>query len=74
MGEQQLIHVIYLGNQNSYLVKRNTNGGVRFSRDPLNLTNVHSRKVCLFGLSRRRRADAEANTLQHAGFVNDKVR
>jgi hypothetical protein len=34
------------GNQNSYLIKRNTNGGVRFSRDPLNLTNVHSRKVC----------------------------
>jgi large subunit ribosomal protein L28e len=33
------------GNQNSYLVKRNTNGGVRFSRDPLNVTNVHSRKV-----------------------------
>ncbi|TVY14974.1 putative 60S ribosomal protein L28e [Lachnellula arida] len=33
-----------IGNQNSYLVKRAQSGGVRFSRDPLNLTNVHSRK------------------------------
>lgn len=33
------------GNQNSFLVKRNSNGGVRFSRDPFNLTNTHSRKV-----------------------------
>ncbi|ORY63576.1 ribosomal L28e protein family-domain-containing protein [Pseudomassariella vexata] len=31
-------------NNNSYLVKRNTGGGVQFSRDPLNLTNKHSRK------------------------------
>ncbi|KAF3925009.1 hypothetical protein AA313_de0203162 [Arthrobotrys entomopaga] len=28
----------------SYLVKRKTGGGVRLSRDPLNLRNVHSRK------------------------------
>lgn len=34
------------GNQNSYLVKRKTGGGVQFSRDPYNLTNKHSRKVC----------------------------
>jgi hypothetical protein len=33
------------GNQNSYLVKRTKNAKVQFSRDPLNLTNVHSRKV-----------------------------
>ncbi|KAH8600785.1 ribosomal L28e protein family-domain-containing protein [Bisporella sp. PMI_857] len=31
-------------NNNSYLVKRNTQGGLRFSRDPLNLKNIHSRK------------------------------
>jgi len=31
-------------NQNAYLVKRNDAGGVRFSRDPLNLLNTHSRK------------------------------
>lgn len=31
-------------NNNSYLVKRNTGGGVQFSRDPLNLANVNSRK------------------------------
>jgi len=30
--------------QNSYLVKRKTQGGVQFSRDPLNLVNLHSRK------------------------------
>ncbi|KAI1646334.1 ribosomal L28e protein family-domain-containing protein [Daldinia loculata] len=29
---------------NSYLVKRKESGGIQFSRDPLNLTNVHSRK------------------------------
>ncbi|KAK6534677.1 hypothetical protein TWF281_005984 [Arthrobotrys megalospora] len=28
----------------SFLVKRKTGGGIRLSRDPLNLRNVHSRK------------------------------
>lgn len=36
---------VITGNNNSYLVKRNTGGGVQFSRDPLNLANVNSRKV-----------------------------
>ncbi|KAL4801729.1 ribosomal L28e protein family-domain-containing protein [Aspergillus unguis] len=31
-------------NQNAYLVKRNNNGGVQFSRDPLNVLNKHSFK------------------------------
>ncbi|KAF3925892.1 hypothetical protein ABW20_dc0104756 [Dactylellina cionopaga] len=31
-------------NTSSYIVKRKTGGGVRLSRDPLNLRNVHSRK------------------------------
>ncbi|TLD13625.1 uncharacterized protein PgNI_04574 [Pyricularia grisea] len=35
-------------NQNAFLEKRNTNGGVQFSRDPLNLTNKHSRKYAGF--------------------------
>ncbi|KAI1483923.1 hypothetical protein K445DRAFT_72149 [Daldinia sp. EC12] len=35
-------------NNNSYLVKRKESGGVQFSRDPLNLTNVHSRKYAGF--------------------------
>ncbi|KAL2271863.1 hypothetical protein VTJ83DRAFT_1234 [Remersonia thermophila] len=30
--------------QNAYLVKRKTQGAPQFSRDPLNLTNLHSRK------------------------------
>ncbi|CAP69105.1 uncharacterized protein PODANS_7_10630 [Podospora anserina S mat+] len=30
--------------QNAFLVKRKESGGIQFSRDPLNLTNVHSRK------------------------------
>lgn len=33
------------GQNNAYLVKRKTSGGVQFSRDPYNLTNKHSRKV-----------------------------
>lgn len=36
------------GRQNSYLVKRKALGkGAVFSRDPLNLTNIHAKKVCL---------------------------
>ncbi|TVY81761.1 putative 60S ribosomal protein L28e [Lachnellula suecica] len=31
-------------NQNAFLVKRAGAGGLRFSRDPLNLVNIHSRK------------------------------
>ncbi|RMZ83803.1 hypothetical protein DV738_g1006, partial [Chaetothyriales sp. CBS 135597] len=31
-------------NQNAYLVKSRAAGGVQFSRDPLNLTNQHSKK------------------------------
>ncbi|RDW70310.1 60S ribosomal protein L28 [Coleophoma crateriformis] len=34
--------------QNSFLVKRKTFGGVQFSKDPLNLTNKHSRKYAGF--------------------------
>ncbi|KKY21090.1 putative 60s ribosomal protein l28 [Phaeomoniella chlamydospora] len=33
---------------NSFLVKRKEAGGVQFSRDPLNLTNKHSRKQAGF--------------------------
>ncbi len=35
-------------NQNAFLVQRNSAGGVRFSRDPLNPVNIHSRKVFLY--------------------------
>ena len=60
------------GTQNAFLVKRTSGGGVRFSKDPLNLTNVHSRKVWIVMASiGRRNADY---FLQQAGFVNDKVR
>ncbi|KAI8634548.1 60S ribosomal protein L28 [Xylariaceae sp. FL1651] len=38
-----LIWEIVRGN-NAFLVKRKSSGGVQFSRDPLNLTNKHSRK------------------------------
>lgn len=31
--------------QNSFLVKSKVSGGVQFSRDPFNLTNLHNRKV-----------------------------
>ncbi|KAL2255884.1 hypothetical protein VTK26DRAFT_2543 [Humicola hyalothermophila] len=33
---------------NSYLVKRKTGGSPQFSRDPLNLVNLHSRKFAGF--------------------------
>jgi hypothetical protein len=38
----------YTGNQNAFLVKSKVSGGVQFSRDPLNLTNLHSRKYAGF--------------------------
>ncbi|KAI1001096.1 hypothetical protein K3495_g7102 [Podosphaera aphanis] len=34
--------------QNAFLVKRSSSGGVQFSRDPLNLKNIHSRKYAGF--------------------------
>ncbi|KAK5654148.1 hypothetical protein OQA88_7579 [Cercophora sp. LCS_1] len=34
--------------QNAYLVKRTYGGAAQFSRDPLNLTNLHSRKYAGF--------------------------
>ncbi|KAI4238883.1 MAG: hypothetical protein LQ349_000796 [Xanthoria aureola] len=33
---------------NAYLVKRKSGGGAQFSKDPLNLTNKHSRKYAGF--------------------------
>lgn len=41
----QSLTLFRLGNNNAYLVKRKGAGGVQFSRDPMNLTNTHSRKV-----------------------------
>ncbi|KAK8115003.1 ribosomal protein L28e [Apiospora kogelbergensis] len=35
-------------NNNAYVVSRRTGGGVRFSRDPLNLKNMHTRKYAGF--------------------------
>lgn len=37
-----------IGNNNAYVVSRRTGGGVRFSRDPLNLKNMHTRKYAGF--------------------------
>jgi hypothetical protein len=33
------------GNQNAFLVKRSSHGGIQFSKDPYNLVNLNSRKV-----------------------------
>jgi large subunit ribosomal protein L28e len=38
----------YAGNNNAFLVKSKTAGGVQFSRDPFNLTNKHSKKYAGF--------------------------
>jgi hypothetical protein len=43
--ETELELIFGIGNQNSYLVNRNSGGGFQFSRDPLNLVNKHSYKV-----------------------------
>jgi large subunit ribosomal protein L28e len=43
------------GSQNAYLVKRKSGAAPQFSRDPLNLTNVHARKVRLDNHQRRGR-------------------
>ena len=44
------------GNNNAFLVKRSNKvgggGGVQFSRDPYNPTNLHSRKVRILQSSR----------------------
>ncbi len=44
---ESLILNFYTGDQNAFMVKRKTGGGVRFSRDPFNVMNIHSRKVML---------------------------
>ncbi|RKF74242.1 putative 60S ribosomal protein L28e [Golovinomyces cichoracearum] len=56
--------------QNSFLVKRASSGGVQLSRDPLNLKNIHSRKV---EISIVNKSDFLANVSKYAGFVNDKA-
>lgn len=47
VGRKQFVLTLHAGTQNAFLVKRKDNGGTHFSRDPLNLTNVHTRTVCL---------------------------
>ena len=39
------MNVPLTGNNNSFLAKSKQNGGVQFSRDPLNLINKNVRKV-----------------------------
>jgi large subunit ribosomal protein L28e len=46
--ETELELIFGIGNQNSYLVNRNSGGGFQFSRDPLNLVNKHSYKYAGF--------------------------
>ena len=43
MGRDDAADCSRIGDQNAYLVKRRSGGGVMFSRDPMNLTNKHSR-------------------------------
>ncbi|KAL8944390.1 MAG: hypothetical protein Q9216_000441 [Gyalolechia sp. 2 TL-2023] len=46
---------------NAYLVKRKSAGGSQFSKDPLNLTNKHSRK--------NYRADLRREAVARAGAI-----
>jgi hypothetical protein len=43
-GDINVCGFLCAGSNNSFLVKNTRNGGVQMSRDPLNLTNKHSRK------------------------------
>ncbi|KXT09017.1 hypothetical protein AC579_10190 [Pseudocercospora musae] len=48
---------------NSFLVKRKQAGGVQFSRDPLNLTNKHSRKYSGYANSQAIGIQPDDNTV-----------
>lgn len=54
-----LTFLLQIGNQNAFLVQRHNAGGVRFSRDPLNPVNVHSRKVFFYTLENLQLEDAK---------------
>lgn len=62
----------HIGTQNSFIVKRKGLGkNAVFSRDPLNLKNIHSKKVCC---SRTTTTIKNiSNAKQFAGFAQDKV-
>lgn len=45
-GEMKPNDTLTPGSNNSYLVKRKSGGGSQFSKDPMNLMNKYSRKVC----------------------------
>ena len=56
----------FLGNNNAYLCKRKkTAGGIMLSRDPLNLTNKHSRKHEGFVNDKAIGITADDNTVNH---------
>jgi hypothetical protein len=45
LGGYVILTIFLSGTSNAYLVKRKAGGAPQFSRDPLNLTNLHARKV-----------------------------
>jgi large subunit ribosomal protein L28e len=53
----------HTGKNNSYLVKRTQAGGVQLSRDPLNLTNKHSRKQAGFANEKGIGIHPDSNTV-----------
>ena len=59
-----LILTYITGNNNAYLTKRKSGGGVQFSRDPLNLTNKHSRKHAGFVNDEAIGIQADDNTVR----------
>jgi len=57
-------------------VKRNQAGGVQFSKDPLNLTNLHSRKVnpqSTQFLAIARSSDADVQSAQYSSLANPQA-
>lgn len=59
------MHIAATGKQNSYLCKRKQAGGVQFSRDPMNLTNKHSRKHAGFVNEKAIGIHPDSNTVRN---------
>jgi hypothetical protein len=55
------------GTWNSYIVKGRTQDGTVFSRDPLNVKNIHAKNVCEGGREGRMRAGTGSRGRRQAG-------
>ncbi|KAL8632261.1 hypothetical protein Q9189_002051 [Teloschistes chrysophthalmus] len=60
---------------NAYLVKRSSGGGSQFSKDPMNLTNKHSRKgIVNYTAKQNYRADLRQEAVARASAIRQAAR